>query len=197
MRPCVSVAGTRWTRWTPDSNFSLENTPRPGNLGDDFLVAARLALAFGDDLDLPAIERRIALIHAEQVTGEKRRLIAAGPGADFEYSAFLVGCVLGQQRDQQVPFQPLDLLFDFRQFKACKLAHLAIGAGIVEQCPQPREFLLGLEITCYLGDDGLQFRIFAGQLDIDIRRRTFRHACLDLRQTAFELLHLFKGKLGH
>ena len=22
IRPCVSVAGTRWTRWPPDSNFS-------------------------------------------------------------------------------------------------------------------------------------------------------------------------------
>jgi hypothetical protein len=29
MRPCVSVSGTRCTRWTPDSNFSLAKTPAP------------------------------------------------------------------------------------------------------------------------------------------------------------------------
>ena len=29
MRPPASVSGTRCTRWTPDSNFSRENTPRP------------------------------------------------------------------------------------------------------------------------------------------------------------------------
>ena len=29
MRPCASVAGTRCTRCTPDSNFSRENTPLP------------------------------------------------------------------------------------------------------------------------------------------------------------------------
>ncbi len=29
MRPCVSVSGTRCTRWTPLSNFSLAKTPAP------------------------------------------------------------------------------------------------------------------------------------------------------------------------
>ena len=29
MRPCVSVSGTRCTRCTPDSNFSLAKAPRP------------------------------------------------------------------------------------------------------------------------------------------------------------------------
>ena len=29
MRPPLSVAGTRWTRWTPLSNFSAAKTPRP------------------------------------------------------------------------------------------------------------------------------------------------------------------------
>ena len=29
MRPCVSVAGTRCTRWPPDSNLSLPYTPSP------------------------------------------------------------------------------------------------------------------------------------------------------------------------
>ncbi len=29
MRPWLSVAGTRWTRWTPDSYFRRANTPCP------------------------------------------------------------------------------------------------------------------------------------------------------------------------
>ena len=40
MRPCASVSGTRWTRCTPDSNFSRANGPRPRDLGDDLLEAA-------------------------------------------------------------------------------------------------------------------------------------------------------------
>ena len=32
MRPLASVSGTRCTRWTPDSNFSRANTPRPVTL---------------------------------------------------------------------------------------------------------------------------------------------------------------------
>ena len=32
MRPLASVAGTRCTRWTPDSNFSRANTPLPVTL---------------------------------------------------------------------------------------------------------------------------------------------------------------------
>lgn len=32
MRPCDSVAGTRCTRWTPPSYFSLAQTPWPGSV---------------------------------------------------------------------------------------------------------------------------------------------------------------------
>ena len=39
----------------------------------------------------------IALVHAEQVGGEQRRLVAAGAGADFQDGVLLVGRVLGQQ----------------------------------------------------------------------------------------------------
>jgi hypothetical protein len=39
----------------------------------------------------------VALVHAEQVAGEQRRLVAAGAGADFEDGVALVHRVLGQQ----------------------------------------------------------------------------------------------------
>ena len=85
MRPPLSVTGTRWTRWTPLSNFSRANTPWPVTDGDDFLVAAELGGAGRDQLDPPALLFGIALVHAEQVAGEQRRLVAAGAGADFEH----------------------------------------------------------------------------------------------------------------
>ena len=70
--------------------------------GDDFLVAADLAVAGRDDLDPPAARGGIALIHAEQVAGEQRRLVAAGAGADFEDGVLVVGGILGQQQDLDV-----------------------------------------------------------------------------------------------
>ena len=43
MRPCVSVAGTRCTRWPPDSNLRRRIGALADDLGDDFLVAADFA----------------------------------------------------------------------------------------------------------------------------------------------------------
>ena len=55
MRPPLSVTGTRWTRWTPLSNFSLANTPVAGDVGDDFLEAADVGGVDADRLDPPAL----------------------------------------------------------------------------------------------------------------------------------------------
>ena len=101
MRPPLSVAGTRWTRWTPLSNFSFANTPLPVDAGDDFLVAAGFGRAGGDQLDPPALRLGIALVHAEQIAREQRRLVAAGAGADFEHRRALVGRIARQQRQRQ------------------------------------------------------------------------------------------------
>ena len=78
--------------------------------GDDFLVAADLALAGREHLDLPAVRGGIALVHAEQVAGEQRRLVAAGAGADFEDGVLLVGGILRQQQELDVVLQRLDAL---------------------------------------------------------------------------------------
>ena len=67
-----------------------------GDLGDDFLVAARRALAHGEHLDLPALGFRIFQIHAEKIAGEQRGFVAARSGAHFENDVALVGGVLGQ-----------------------------------------------------------------------------------------------------
>src|SRR5690606_21775513 len=81
----------------------LELQPRedatPRHRGDDLLVAAGFAFARRYDLDAPALLGRIALIHAEKIACEKRRLVAAGPGADFENRVLLVSLVLRQEQE--------------------------------------------------------------------------------------------------
>ena len=39
--PPASVAGIRWTRWTPDSNLSLANTPFPEMEAEASLIPPR------------------------------------------------------------------------------------------------------------------------------------------------------------
>ena len=99
MRPEASVSGTRCTRCTPDSNFSLANTPRPCTSATISLKPPLRAFAQRQDFGLPALLGGVALVHAEQVAGEQRGLVAAGAGADFEDGVVLVHRVLGQQRE--------------------------------------------------------------------------------------------------
>ena len=116
MRPCVSVSGTRWTRCAPDSNLSLEYAPWPTILRDDLAIAAEVGRALRDHLDLPAVALGEARIHAEEVGGEKRRLLAAGARADLEENVALVVRVFRQQLLLQLDFDLLEAL--------ARLAHL-------------------------------------------------------------------------
>ena len=108
MRPLASVAGHPLDAM--DAGFELQ--PREhalaGDVGDDFLVAAGVALALRQHLDLPAVKLGVALVHAEQVAGEQRRLVAAGAGPDFDDRALLVGRVLGQEQEPDLLGQVLD-----------------------------------------------------------------------------------------
>ena len=44
MRPCDSVAGTRWTRCTPPSHFSRDHTPYPPSGTPLVLIATATSL---------------------------------------------------------------------------------------------------------------------------------------------------------
>jgi hypothetical protein len=84
-----------------DAGFELQarKDAFAGDHGDDFLVAAGIALGGGNHLDFPAAVSRVALVHAEQIAGEQRRFQSAGAGADFENGAAFIGGILGQQHD--------------------------------------------------------------------------------------------------
>jgi hypothetical protein len=72
---------------------------------DDLLVPAEVRGVLGDHLDLPAVAFREARVHAEQIAGENRRLVAARAGADLEKDVALVVRVLRQQHFLQVGFE--------------------------------------------------------------------------------------------
>ncbi len=97
--------------------------------GDDLLVAAHLAFALALHLDLPAVGRRVALVHAEEIAGEDRRLVAAGAGAHLEdRRGVLVGVARRQQQGERVLQRRLGL-GKLGQLVACELGHLGVVAG--------------------------------------------------------------------
>ncbi len=110
MRPCVSVAGTRCTRWPPGLELQLAVDAVADDADHHFLVAADVAGALATDLALPALPLGVAHVHAQQVAGEQRRFVAAGAGADFEEGvAHVVGVARQQQRVCSCRPRALDL----------------------------------------------------------------------------------------
>ena len=123
MRPCASVSGTRCTRCTPELELQPGERPAAADLGDDFLEAALGAFGGGKNLGGPALPRGEALVHAEQVAGEQRGLVAAGAGADFDDDVALVHRVLGQKRKPQLLDDPLALVGERAALVVGHLAH--------------------------------------------------------------------------
>src|SRR6185437_4554753 len=64
--------------------FQLRIGTSTFDAGHDLLVTAMFAGVFAEDLDMPAAAFRVAQVHAEQVAGENRRLVATAAGAHFE-----------------------------------------------------------------------------------------------------------------
>ncbi|VXB95231.1 hypothetical protein BREVUG8_70089 [Brevundimonas sp. G8] len=112
-----------------------------GDRGDDFLVAASVALGRRIQLDPPAARGGVAGVHAEQVAGEKSRLVAAGAGAHFQHGrGVLVGVARGQQQGhlafqaRQGFTQDLQLVLRHRRHfgvgrHGFQVRHLGAGAG--------------------------------------------------------------------
>jgi hypothetical protein len=93
------------------AGFELELRVRTGadHAGDHLLVAALLAQALRDDLDLPALALGVARIHAEQVAGEQAGFVAAGSRADLEEQVSFVVRIARQQRALQLGVDALHL----------------------------------------------------------------------------------------
>ena len=146
------------------------------DVGDHFLVAAMLALAGGDHLHLPALEGGIALVHAEQVAREDRRLVAAGSGADFEDHVALVGGILGQQQDADLVFQLFDLRFKGGLLFGSHLGHLAARR---DHAAEVFQLAIALAQGRCGSRGGFEIGIFLRQLDEGIPRCARREVMLD------------------
>ena len=103
-------------------NAALELEPRIGSLAYDvehyFLYAPCLGGVFVHVFHFIAVALGVALVHAQQVRAEERRLVAAYACAYFQYYVFLVVGVLGQQHYLHILYE-LPLLFR-------KLSHLHV-----------------------------------------------------------------------
>ena len=128
---------------------------------NDFLVTAVFALMFAQHFQFPALLFCVTGIHAKQITGEDRRLITAGAGANFQKDIFIVVRVAGQH--QQLQFlgktvlallRALEFVFGHvAQFRVLFLQH---DFGIFDR----RQ---GFFIIVITGHDGTQLCVFLRQ----------------------------------
>ncbi len=121
--------GGRHTLDPMDARFEFQPGEHPpaGDIGDDLLVAAGIALTLLEHLDLPAMDVGIALVHAEEIAGEQRRLVAAGPGTDLEDGTLLVSRVLGKEEHADPVGQRLDLLVERLRLLLGHRRHLRVA----------------------------------------------------------------------
>ncbi len=91
IRPWVSVDGTRWTRWPPLSNWRWRKAPSPVIPNEASLKPPSSVGTRSRTLEGPAVGFGVPAVHLEQVAGEERGLVAAGPGADLDDQARAVG----------------------------------------------------------------------------------------------------------
>ena len=148
-----------------DAGFEFETLEdvAAGDLGDRLLVAADAGIRDLDHLEAPALQHGVALVHAEELGGEQRRLLAAGAGADLEDGVLLVGLVLGQEHGLHIFVErqkalPHGVEFAFREF-----AHLGVVAA--DQGFELGLFGLGLAQIVDAFDDRRQLAVFLGELD--------------------------------
>ena len=126
IRPWDSVSGTRCAvRAGLELELGVDVVALdPGN---HFLVATVLALVLRQRLDPPALALGVARIHAEQVAGEDRRLVATGAGTDLqEHVAAVVG-ILRQQHALQAVAEGSETAARFGDLLLGEVAQLRVA----------------------------------------------------------------------
>ena len=159
--------------------FELGEGAAAADFGDDFLVAAHRAFARGHDFDLPALAGGVALVHAEQIAGEQRRLVAAGAGADFENDVALVHRILGNEREPQLLLERRAPRFELGPFGLGDGAHFGVGRRIRDQARQPVELALRVAIGLHRLDHRRKLGEFARQLHIGLGRQRRREVAFE------------------
>ncbi len=141
------------------ARFELEFRIRAGafHARDHFLEAAVFARAGRFHFDAPALAFGEARIHAEEVAGEDRRLVATGAGAHFQIDVAVVARVLRDEVREQ---------FDLERFqpRLCR-CDLLVGevahAGVVAQRLRGGEVLARAALVAQRGGHRLELRELA------------------------------------
>ena len=110
---------------------------------DHLLVAAVLAFVAAENLHLPAVVLDIALVHPEQVAGEQRGFVSAGPGPYFQKQVGVVIRVRGHELEHQGLFPNLALLQQGCKLRKAQVACFGViavaqflrGPDVVQQSP--------------------------------------------------------------
>ncbi len=98
----------------------------PREAQHDLLHSAHLGVAFVHQLALKAVPLGVALIHAQKVRAEKRRLLAARARANFDHHIPLIVGVFGQQHEPE-PVLYFSFLFGKgKKLLADELLHLRL-----------------------------------------------------------------------
>src|SRR6185436_13139857 len=126
------------------------------------LVAAVLAGTLRQHFDAPALLVGVARIHAKQIAGEDRCLVATGARAHFKIDVAVVACILRQQQLRELFFLALEPCVEAAQLFAAELAQLVVRAF--------SHFLRGdplgeqLQVRAIARDDGIEAGILHRQL---------------------------------
>src|SRR6185437_14887342 len=131
------------------------------HFGDDFLESAFAAFAPRYYFGLPALLGGVALVHAEQVAGEQRRLVAAGAGANFEDGVMVVHRILRQQREADVVGQLLAARLQRRLLGLREPLHLAVGRRVGDQGVEVGDLAFGGAIGLDRIDHRRELGVFA------------------------------------
>ena len=125
MRPCCSVAGTRCTRCTPLSYFSL-NTLYGPEWPPPLPSFRRSKMPSSPEFHPPALRFRVARVHAEKLAGEKRRFVAPGSGPNFHDDVLFIMGISGNQQHLQFPLDRFAFGFQGFFFVTCTMAPAVI-----------------------------------------------------------------------
>src|SRR5207245_2945590 len=131
---------------------------------DDLLDPAQPAAAQVERLDLPAAPLRVAAVHAEQLRGEQRRLVAPGAGAYLEDDVLLVVRIPGKEQGAQLRLQEIPPGFQSLELLPGHRLHLLVAQKRLGLADLPQDVLELAELR----DDLLELGVALGRLAVTL-----------------------------
>ena len=149
-----------------DAGFEFEagEDIAPGDRGRRLLDAAESRVGQVEQLEAPALQRRIALVHPKKLSSKQGGFFAPRPGAHFEDGVALVILVARQQRRPDLRLQFGEALLDAAHFLFGERLQFGIGVRLGHLL-RGGQFALGAAQGLDTLDDRRQLTVFLGKLD--------------------------------